>query len=391
MKVLIINSVCGVGSTGKICQDLYWALVKAGHECKIAWGREKGGSVPETDTIKIGNVFDHWIHAFSSRILDNSGFCSSFATKIFLNKVIEYNPDIVHIHNLHGYYINVKLLFDYLHKYNKKVIWTLHDCWAFTGHCTNMESINCNKWRRQCMHCQQKKTYPKSYIFDMSARNFILKERVFTQLEDVTIITPSYWLKNLVLKSFLNKYNCVVVNNGINIDVFRRRIPETIDFVKHIDHRKIILTVANVWSNKKGYDDVLKLSDMIDEKEYVVVMIGVSKKQKTHILHNYKNIIPICKTNNQIDLAVWYSEAKVFFNPTYEDNYPTVNLEAQACGTPVVTYRTGGSIESVPSRNVIDKGDISMAINMFSQQLEVKDCIAKEQMIAQYMKMYDEQ
>lgn len=355
MKILQINSVCGVGSTGKICQDLYWELKKLGHDCKIAWGRCKGGDVPDEDTIQIGRPIDYCWHALSTRIFDNTGFCSKRATDRFINKINAYDPDVIHLHNIHGYYINISVLFDYLRKSGKKIIWTLHDCWSFTGHCTHMDFIGCNKWKTQCCNCPQKKDYPKSYLFDRSRTNYNEKKKLFTGICDLHIVTPSYWLAGLVKESFLKDYPVSVIHNGIDTNVFKP-MTSNIRSEYHLEDKKIVLSVANQWNKRKGYDDLLKLSNRLNDN-YILVIIGVTEEQKRRI-KALNNIVGIVRTENQKELAEWYSAADIFINLTYEDNYPTVNLEAQSCGTPVLTYRTGGSIESVPDNNIIEQADL---------------------------------
>ncbi len=353
MKILMINSVCGRGSTGRICTDIAEMLEKEGHECKIAYGRASVPQKYQKYAVRIGNELGVNIHAALSRIFDDCGFHSHFATKKFVRWVKEYNPDIIHLHNLHGYYLNLEILFDYLRTCGKKIIWTLHDCWAFTGHCCYFSFVGCDKWKRQCGHCVQKKAYPKSMLVDNSRRNFEKKKQLFTGIPNLTIVTPSKWLAGLVKESFLKDYPIKVIHNGIDLNVFK---PTSSNFREryNLENKKIILGVASVWDDRKGFKDFLKLSELIDDNTRIV-LVGVNDKQ---IKLLPPKIIGIRRTNSTKELAEIYTAADVFFNPTYEDNYPTVNLEAQACGTPVITYNTGGSIESVPKENVIRRGDV---------------------------------
>ena len=351
MKVIQINSVCGIRSTGRICTDLADVLLQDGHECKIAYGRE---SVPEKYgkiAIRIGNDLDAKLHALQSRIFDNAGFGSKLATEKFIEWVKEYNPDIIHLHNIHGYYINVEVLFKYLAESNKPVIWTLHDCWAFTGHCAYYSYVKCDKWKTGCFNCPQKKRYPSSLLWDASKKNWQKKKALFTSVKNMTLVTPSKWLANEVKKSFLSKYPMKVIANGIDLDVFK---PTPSDFKEKngLVGKKIILGVASSWSECKGLKDFIELSKILDEK-YKIVLVGLSENQ---IKELPENILAISRTNNVKELAEIYTAADIFFNPTYEDNFPTVNLEAQACGTPVITYRTGGSVESVSEKNVVEQG-----------------------------------
>ncbi|MEF9916973.1 MAG: glycosyltransferase [Lachnospiraceae bacterium] len=362
MKVLQINSVCGVGSTGRIATDIYSVLKEQGHECKIAYGRDKAQHILEEDTIKIGTDFDLKTHALKTRITDKTGFYSKKATKKFLEEVRRYNPDIIHLHNIHGYYLNIELLFKYLANANKPVVWTLHDCWAFTGHCSHFDYVGCDKWKKNCCNCPQKNEYPKSICLDNSSWNYQNKKRVFTSVKNLTIITPSKWLANLVKDSFLNQYEVEVINNGIDINVFKP-IKNNYRIENNLLDKKIVLGVASTWNERKGFKDFIELSKILDIN-FQIILVGLSKKQLESLP---LNIIGIKRTNNVKELAELYSMADVFVNPTYEDNFPTTNLEAMACGTPVITYNTGGSPESLlsDSGSVIEKGDI----------FELKKCI----------------
>lgn len=356
MKVFEINSVCGIRSTGRICTDIADSLINEGHECIIAYGRE---DIPERYKIishKIGDDFDVKVHGAISRLFDASGFGSRNSTRRLIEFIKKYDPDVIHLHNIHGYYLNIEILFDYLKFSNKRVIWTMHDCWALTGHCTNFSSVGCEKWRVGCEKCVQKKRYPSSLFLDNSKRNYIKKKSIFQNVPNLTVVTPSEWLADIVKQSFLKEYPVYVINNGIDTDTFK---PCESNFRERfaLKNKFVILGVSSTWDRLKGFDDFLKLAKIITT-DYRIVLIGLNEKQIANLPNN---IVGIARTNSTLELAQIYSSADVFVNFTYEDNYPTVNLEAQACGTPALTYNTGGSVESVPERNIIPAGDIEGA------------------------------
>lgn len=352
MRVLQINSVCGVGSTGRIATDIYSALQKNGHDSMIAYGR---GTAPAgINTLKIGNKIDNLVQVVETRIFDNHGFGSIQSTKKLIKKIVVYNPDVIHLHNIHGYYINIKILFDYLKKIKKPVIWTLHDCWSFTGHCAYFDIVNCDRWKYGCYQCPNKGNYPKSSLFDFSKSNYIKKRKLFNGVDSLQIVTPSIWLAELVEQSFLKEYPVQVINNGINLEVYK---PSESDFrdTNQLQDKFIILGVANIWDERKGYQYFIELSKKVDDNT-TIILIGLSEQQCKNLP---QNIIGIRKTNNIEDLAKIYSTADVFFNPTREEVFGLVNIEALACGTPVITFKTGGSPECIDTQTgyVINVGD----------------------------------
>lgn len=386
MKVLMINSVCGIGSTGRICTDIADELTENGHECKIAFGRKAAPERYQKYAYRITSDGGVKINALKARLFDNEGFNAARATKKLISFIEEYNPDVIHLHNLHGYYLNVEVLFDYLKKTDKKVIWTLHDCWAFTGHCAYFDYPECDKWRENCGNCGRLNDYPKA-IIDRSERNLAKKKEIFRGVKNLTVVTPSKWLAELAKQSFLGEYLIEVINNGIDTAVFR---PTESNFKEKngLSGKKIILGVANIWDARKGFGDFISLSKKISD-DYRIVLVGLDEKQLGMLP---ENILGITRTSSAKELAEIYTAADVLFNPTYEDNYPTVNLEAQACGTPVVTYDTGGSGESVPKENVIAAGDVDAFLKIEKSQLKVKyiDKRNKSLFIDKYLKLYHE-
>ena len=366
MKVLMINSVCGIRSTGRICTDLAVELEKQGHDVKIAYGRENVPAEFERFAVKIGSNLDVKVHGIKARAFDAMGFGSTKATKKFIQWVKEYDPDVIHLHNIHGYYINIEILFGYLKTCGKKIIWTLHDCWAFTGNSAYCDAIDCTRWKTGCQNCPQRDVYPKS-LTDNSKNNWRKKKEIFTGVPDLTIVTPSNWLKGLVEESFLSEYPVEVIHNGIDTDFFK---PMESDFRKKygLEDKIIVLGVAAVWEKRKGLDDFISLSQLLDE-DHVIVLVGLSEKQKKKLP---SNIISVSTRDDVSELVKVYSMANVFVNPTYEDNFPTVNLEAIACGTPVINYNTGGSPESAEIYGVVvTKGNIHSVIDSIKDWLVV--------------------
>jgi len=269
-------------------------------------------------------------------------------------------PDAILLHNLHGYYINIGILFEYLAEAQIPVLWTLFDCWAFTGHCSYFDDVNCVKWKTQCRNCPKTKAYPSSYFFDNSLKNFNDKKRLFNSITRMKIIVHSKWLRDLVENSFLKNYEIYVTPSGTDLKVFRPINSDLIVKYK-LPAKKIILGCTNIWSSRKGFQDFINLNHLMDGK-YQIVLIGLNKKQLRLIP---KDILGIARTENVEELAAWYSLADVYVNPTYSDNFPTTNIEALACGTPVITYNTGGSPEAIDEHTglVVKKGDYMNLLN----------------------------
>lgn len=348
MKVFQINSVCGIRSTGRICTDLAEVLKTKGHECKIAYGREYVPEKYKEISYRIGNNFGVKLNALKARIFDNEGFNAKRATKKLIKEIENYNPDVIHLHNLHGYYLNVKILFDYLKKADKPVVWTLHDCWTFTGHCSHFDYVGCKKWQTECHDCSQKNGYPASKCKDRSKKNYLQKKQAFLGVKNLTIVTPSKWLKEKVEQSFLKEYKVEVIPNGIDLDVFK---PTPSDFrtCYGIEDKKIILGVASVWSKRKGLQDFIELSKILDDS-YKIVLVGLSKEQ---IKTLPENVIGISRTNDVKELAEIYTAADVFFNPSVEETMGLTTVEAFACGTPAVTSNKTAVPEVVNESNGI--------------------------------------
>lgn len=383
-KLLIINVTANSGSTGRIAEEIGQTAIDNGYETYFAYGRIARES--KCNVIKIGNSLNVKFHGIESLLYDNHGFSSRIATKRFIRRIEEIKPDIINIHNIHGYYINVKILFEYLSKTSIPVVWTFHDCWPFTGHCSYFDRYNCTKWQTECHHCPNKKGYPSSLFIDNSKNNFNRKKKLFSNINNLNIVTPSHWLTNISKQSFLKEKNIVTIHNGTNLNVFNIRDGKKRDEL-NLNDRKVVLGVASIWDKRKGLDDFIKLNELLSE-EYKIILVGLNKKQKGSLP---ANIIGIERTESVHELAELYSMADVFVNPTYSDNFPTTNIEALACGTPVITYKTGGSPEAVDEKTgvVVEQGNINQlkeAIELIAKNKGEYSEICRERAVNLYNK-----
>lgn len=403
MRIVQINTVCGTGSTGKIAVDLYKIAEEAGHTPYIAYGR---GSAPaHVQGFKIGNVVDFGRHVLVNFFLGKSGFGSKAVTKRFLRWLDEIEPDVLHLHNLHGFYLHIGMLFEYIKSHNIPVVWTLHDCWPLTGQCAYFDYADCDKWQTGCHNCPIfRSEYPYSLFRDNSKENYIEKKSIFTGVPNLIIVTPSNWLADIVKRSYLRDYPVAVIPNGIDLSLFKPAAIQVSDVQpsgRIASAPKIVLGVANVWTRRKGLDFFLQLSDMLGSA-FHIVLIGLSKKQQAELQSKFKGrITAITRTSNQQELVSWYQKAYVFVNPTLEDNFPTTNLEALACGTPVITFQTGGSPECITDECgiVVEKGNIAElkeAILALESRPEITPSKCREKALAydrkarfkEYLKIY---
>lgn len=370
MRILQINTSVNYGSTGSIAEGIANLFLDKGHESYIAYGRIQGSS--RSKLLKIGDKNDIYKHGLQSFFFDKHGLGSKSATLDFVKKLDKIKPDIIGLHNIHGYYLNYTILFEYIKQKNISVLWTLHDCWPFTGHCSYFDSVSCKKWKTHCQKCPLTTNYPKA-IIDRSFQNFEDKKNAFLGVENIKIITPSHWLERLVKQSFLKDYPLKVIHNGVDTDVFK-----PLDKVYN-PNQKIVLGVASTWDKRKGLNDFIQLRKELSS-QYKIVLIGLSIKQ---IKSLPEGITGIKRTENIEALVKWYNKATVFVNPTYVDNFPTTNLEALACGTPIITYNSGGSPEAVldSTSKIIEKGNIAKvakAIQSISKSSkDIKECRQK--------------
>lgn len=398
MIILQINSVINSGSTGRIAEEIGIVAMKNGWKSYIAYARNE--RLSKSEKIKIGNSIDITLHGLRTRFLDQHGFGSYKATKNFIEQIKNINPDIIHLHNIHGYYLNIELLFQYLSIAKKPIIWTLHDCWPFTGHCTHFSLIGCNKWEIHCEKCPQIRSYPASFFIDNSYKNFERKHELFTSVKNMTIVPVSNWLAEIVKKSFLKEYPIRVIHNGIDTTIFNPHNNSKIREKYKVEKKFIILGVANIWNERKGLNDFLKLSSLLKEDE-IIILVGLKQNQLKKLP---SNIIGIERTESVEELVDFYSAADVFVNPTREDNFPTTNLEAMACGTPVITYNTGGCHEAIITETgfVTKQGDLNelrQAINRIRNtknefystrcRNHIKRCFDKNNRFEEYIQLYN--
>lgn len=365
MIVLHINSVVNTGSTGRIVEDIGSVLIENGHKSVIAYGRELGRLESNSSLIKIGNKLNTLWHGINNLIFDNHGFLRDFGTRNLVKKIAKIKPDVVALYNLHGYYIDVEVLFKFLKDERIPVVWTLFDCWAFTGHCTYFDNIACDKWKTICSECPKYNVYPKSLV-DRSDRNFKIKKEIFNSLSNLKIITHSRWLHDLTMESFLNGNEISIIRAAIDVSLFRPM--DTSNNPKYyFGQKRVILGCANIWSERKGLKDFFTLAEYCGS-EFIIVLIGLNEQQKKGLP---SNVIGIERTESIEELACWYSAADVFVNPTYMDNFPTTNLEALACGTPVITYDTGGSPEAIDEDTgyVVEQGNVAGIVNAIHELL----------------------
>lgn len=361
MKLVQVNVTANWGSTGKIAEGIGVAAMKRGWESVIAYGRYMNPS--QTRLIKVGRQLDVYAHYARSRFLDGEGLGSKRATRALVEQIESERPDVIHLHNIHDHWLNYPVLLKYLASIDIPVVWTFHDCWAFTGGCAHFEDSGCDLWKggwcRECIEGHKN-----------SNRNFKLKKDLISGLgKRLTVVAVSRWMAEFAKESFLKDTGAeiTVLNNGINLDIFKPA---------DCNKGKMILGVSNVWPKSKGLDDFIRLRALLPQSVGITV-VGLSEKQLKSLP---AGITGMARTGSAQELARLFSEASVFVNPTYCDSFPTVNLEALACGTPVITYRTGGSPEAIDELTgiVVEKGDIGGLADAISRVIDNPEDFAPE-------------
>lgn len=356
LTLLQINATVNTGSTGRIAEEIGQRAIAAGYASYIAYGRTARES--KSKIIKIGSLWDIRLHGIMSLLFDAHGFASKRATKKLVRQIDSINPDIILLHNLHGYYLNIEVLLDYLKKKSIPIFWTLHDCWPFTGHCSHFMRYDCDRYKTHCHECPNRNGYPRSLFIDRSRHNYETKKHLIQNLPNLTFIPVCNWMNTVVAHSFMHGSKTKVIYNGTDVSIFKPANIEVCNRIKvryQIPKKKIILGVASTWKKRLAYYDFCWLNEQLTH-EYIILLVGMSEEQIEQLP---EGIMGICRTENVQELAALYSLADVFVNPTYVDNFPTTNIEALACGTPVVTYNAGGSPEAIDDKTgiVVPKGD----------------------------------
>lgn len=387
MKVLFINSVLGFGSTGKIVADL---AMMDGVEPLVIYGRKENTSNVK-EAYKMTGLFGNAISAIETILFDKQGFTNKSETKKLIKVIDGFKPDVVNLHNLHGYYINLEILLNYFKEKRIPVIWTLHDCWTFTGYCPHFDYLGCDKYKSECNKCPMTFTYPFSIFKQNTTKNFNKKKELFKDLENITFVTPSNWLGSKVKESFNKDKKVITLHNGINLNSFKPTQNKNSKFT--------ILFVSSVWTEHKGVDEMIKMIPLLDENIEVIIVGGYLKKDAV-----FKNRCTLIERTNDVnELVNLYSKSHALINMTLEENLPTVNIEALACGTPVITYNTGGSPEIIDEKTgiVVEKYNYVQMAKTISDlknnyNFKVEDCLErsklfdKKNMLNNYKELFEE-
>ena len=382
-KILYISGAVNFGAPGRIVEQVGLLAQKYGYQVFVAHStrNENPTLLPH---FAVTTKIDEFMHALGAKLLDKHGLLSTHKTNALVERIKAFNPDIIHLHNIHGYFCNFKVLFEYLDTVEIPVVWTMHDCWPFTGRCFHFEGIGCDKWKTGCFDCNAESGYTVSPFFDRSQQLYELKKRLFPSVKNLTMVPVSEWQASFLKYSFLKNCHIEVIHNGVDLKKFMPVNGCRLREKYGIKEKFVILGVAAPWNKRKGLDDFLKLSRSMPSDKYSIVLVGLKKSQLKKIP---QNVVGVTRTESQQELAEFYSMADVFCNLTYLDTFPTVNLEALACGTPVITYRTGGSPEAVDERTgiVIEQGNVDALIGaihrMSKMPLSAKDCRKRAELL----------
>ncbi len=399
MKILLqINVVVNSGSTGRIVEEIGQTAINRGWQSHIAYGRNEQPS--QSQLLKIGTDWDIKMHGIQTRLFDRHGLGSKTATQKLITQIEAIKPDVIHLHNIHGYYLNIEVLFIFLASMQIPVIWTLHDCWPFTGHCVHFDFVGCEKWRTHCNNCPQTSTYPTSFFIDRSIKNFNLKKELFTRVQNLIVVTVSNWLEKIVGQSFLKGYPVHVINNGIDTGVFKPVSTQNIRKEFNLHSKFVLLGVASVWSDRKGLKDYIELCHRLDSN-CQIILVGLSRKQITNLPDK---IIGIERTENLNELVELYSLADIVLNLSYEETFGLTTVEGFACGTPGIVYNCTASPELVtPNTGIIVEKenikDLQAAIIQIREKGKIhyseacreraKQLYNKDDRFGDYMRLYE--
>ena len=390
-KLLQLNE-CLNFSTGKIAQSIGEAAMRNGWESYIAYSSRESLVPCKSKVIKVGNKIDPYIHYVENLLLDREGLSSRCATKKLVEQIKDINPDVIQLHSLHDHWLNYKILFEFLNTTDIKVVWTFHDCWAMTGHCMHFVTKNCQRWKTGCHDCLMKGEYPKTFV-DRSRKNWELKKSLFAGCKNLSVVACSDWIADFARGSFLKDKRILTIHNGVDLSIFK---PQS----KTESKRFKIIAISSPWYPAKGELDIYKLRSILSDEDFEIIMVGLSANQMKKLPTGIRGIQ---RTQNVNELAKLYSDSDVLINPTYADTFPTVNLEALACGTPVITYRTGGSPEAVDEKTgiVVEQGDINALadaiLHIKKSPLSSKACrkraeehFDKDKCFENYIELYEE-
>ncbi|MGM9777322.1 MAG: glycosyltransferase, partial [Prevotella sp.] len=410
-KLLQIGGSINYGAPGKITEQIGLLAMSKGWEVCVAHS-SRNENPSQLQHYAMTTRWQEMVHALGAKFLDLHGLLSTKQTRDLVERIKDYQPDIIHLHNIHGYFCNFKVLFEYLDSVDTPVVWTLHDCWPFTGRCFHFVGANCYKWKTGCYDCKAEPGYTVSKYYDRSKELFALKKRLFSSVKNLTLVPVSDWQAAFLKDSFLKDCNVHRIHNGVDIEKFKPLDGNRLREKHKLNGKFVILGVASPWNTRKGLNDFYQLHTMLSD-EVAIVMVGLTPKQIEKLP---KGIIGIARTESQQELAEYYSIADVFVNLTYLDTFPTVNLEALACGTPVITYRTGGSPEAIsdvenvkkakdriklyPTGLVVEQGDIAGIVNAIRElqvhPLSAEDCrkraetyFDKDRCFEEYIRLYD--
>lgn len=366
MRLLQINSTANWGSTGRIAEQIGILAISQDWDSYIAYGRYANES--NSQLIRIGGKVDSAWHLLCSRIFDCQGLLSRKATKRLVEDIKQLKPDLIHLHNIHGYYLNYKVLFEYLKRANIPIVWTLHDCWAFTGHCAHFSYDKCEKWRKECKKCPLKGEYPSSMLLDRSRKNFLCKKSLFSSLENMAVVSVSKWLDSMVAASFLADKQRHVIYNGIDVEVFSPA--SDVNELReryNLHDRKVLIGVASAWDKYKGYDDYIRLHELLPDN-IQLIMVGLSEKQLNALP---KGIIGLQRTQNVEELVKLYSLADIVLNLSYQETFGLTTVEGFACGTPGIVYNKTASPELIDEScgKIVEAGNMGQLLSVINEIL----------------------